>query len=155
MPSTTSTTVVTRPSLDLRRLQLRPSWADKWDTAGTARNPRDQGTNFCSAGQLNNHHISSSSGLTLIRAMNLRFSDERLPHCAIQAPGTDHLRTRQTLAEWTIHGRSSNTLSNLHANNNHSFQMQFTIILETSVQQQQDDESLLRQFQVWTCAMKR
>ena len=94
-------------------------------------------TNFCSNGQLNNHHISSSSGLTLIRAMDLRFSDERLPHCAIQAPGTDHLRTRQTLAEWTIHGRSSNTLSNLHANNNHSFQMQFTIILETSVQQQQ------------------
>ena len=94
-------------------------------------------TNFCSNGQLNNHHISSSSGLTLIRAMDLRFSDERFPHYAIQAPGTDHLRTRQTLAEWTIHGRSSNTLSNLHANNNHSFQMQFTIILETSVQQQQ------------------
>ena len=94
-------------------------------------------TNFCSNGQLNSHHISSSSGLTLIRAMDLRFSDERLHHCAIQAPGTDHLRTRQHLQSGQFTDAAVIHSATYTQNYNHSFQMQFTIILETSVQQQQ------------------
>ena len=78
-----------RTAVDLRRLQLRPSWSNTWAAAGTAKNLRDQGTNFGSAGQLDNHHIFCSSGLTLNRARDLRFNDERLPHYAIQALGTN------------------------------------------------------------------
>ena len=104
-----------RTAIDLRRLQLRPSRSNTWAAAGTAKNLRDQGTNFGSAGQLNSLHISSSSGLTLIRARDLRFNDERLPHYAIQALGSNRRKTRRALAKWTIRGRSNNELSHFSA----------------------------------------
>ena len=92
-----------RTAIDLRRFQLHPSWSNTWVAAGTAKNLRDQGTNF------------GSSGMTLNRAKDLRFNDERLPHYAIQALGNNRRKTRRALAEWTIQGRSNNELSHFSA----------------------------------------